>query len=101
MMAKMGLNNTPEFSELEKFFEGFKKQITQVIQIQAEAKVHAAAVVHKISTEGLPPPAGGAAPVTSIPETPAGAAAPGLVPGGESPTLGAPPPAPADIGKAA
>ena len=85
LMATLGQNNTPEFKELEKFFEGFKKQLTEVIQIQAEAKVHTQAVIQKIGQEGLPP--GEGAEVQSVPEAPAAATAPGLVPGGEAPTL--------------
>jgi hypothetical protein len=55
MATKMGQNNTPQFGELDKFFNGFKKQLEQVIQIQAQAKAAQAAVMEKVRTEGLPP----------------------------------------------
>lgn len=89
MMAQLGQNNSPQFSELEKFFQGFKKQLTEVVQIQAEAKVHAAAVAHKISTEGLPPQGAGSPPaeVAPVEAPPQGTTAPGLTPGGTVPTL--------------
>ena len=53
-----GLAKSPQFAELNKFYEGFKKQLQQVAQIKASAEAAHNAVVNKIRAEGLPPDAG-------------------------------------------
>lgn len=79
--AQMGLNKDPKFGELDKFAAGFKDQLAQVVQINAEGAAAQAAVQQKISTEGLPqePDTGQSAqpldvasgiPVTPSPEVP-------------------------------
>ena len=34
-----GADKTPQFKELQKFYDGFKKQLAQVVQINANAQV--------------------------------------------------------------
>ncbi len=50
--AALGQNKLPAFAEEEKFYEGFKKQLAQVIQIRQEAAVAQAAVAHQVRMEG-------------------------------------------------
>jgi len=45
--VKMQQNNTPQFGELDKFYKSFKKQIEEVVQIQAQAQAAQAAVIAK------------------------------------------------------
>ena len=52
--AAQGLNRDPAFAELEKFAMGFKKQLTEVVQINTEAQAVTEAVKQKIRAEGLP-----------------------------------------------
>jgi hypothetical protein len=49
------LQKNPAFGELEKFAAGFKKQLTEVVQINAEAQAAQQAVQQKIRSEGLLP----------------------------------------------
>lgn len=49
--AAQGMNKLPIFKDLEKFFEGFKKQLGEVVQIRAEAKVAQAAVANQVRAE--------------------------------------------------
>lgn len=55
--AAQGLNRDPAFAELEKFALGFRQQLAQVVQINAEAQVAEEMVKQTIRTEGLPPEA--------------------------------------------
>lgn len=55
--ASQGLNRDPAFGELEKFALGFRQQLAQVVQINAEAQVAEEMVKQTIRTEGLPPEA--------------------------------------------
>lgn len=55
--AAQGLNRDPAFGELEKFAIGFRDQLAQVVQINAEAQVAEEMVKQTIRTEGLPPEA--------------------------------------------
>lgn len=57
MATKMGQDNTPQFGELDKFYKGFRKQLEQVVQIQAQAQAAQAVVKQKVAAEGLPPAA--------------------------------------------
>lgn len=78
--TKAGQNNTPQFGELDKFYKGFKKQLEQVVQIQAQAKAAQTAVMEKVRTEGLPPQAGPTAP-TDVPiDAPTNIPGPNLAP---------------------
>lgn len=52
--AAQGLNRDPAFAELEKFAVGFRDQLAQVVQINAEAQVAEEMVKQTIRTEGLP-----------------------------------------------
>lgn len=52
--ASQGLNRDPAFGELEKFALGFRQQLAQVVQINAEAQVAEQMVKQTIRTEGLP-----------------------------------------------
>lgn len=54
--AAQGLNKQPAFKELAKFFEGFKKQLVDVVQIRESAAVAQQAVAAKIRTEPVPAP---------------------------------------------
>lgn len=60
----MGLNKNPQFNELEKFAEGFKKQLAQVVQINAQMNASQTAVMDAVRREGLPPDEG------AVPEQP-------------------------------
>ncbi len=51
----LGLQKDPNFKELQKFYEGYKGQLTQVVQIQADAAAAQAAVVAKVKSEGNQP----------------------------------------------
>ena len=53
--SAQGLQKNPAFGELEKFAEGFKKQLTEVVQINAEAQAAQEAVQQQIRSEGLLP----------------------------------------------
>lgn len=53
--TQLGQNNTPQFGQLDKFYQGLKKQVEEVVQIQAQAKIAQDAVQAKIRQEGLPP----------------------------------------------
>jgi len=55
--AAQGLNRDPAFAELEKFALGFRQQLAQVVQINAEAQVAEQMVTQTIRAEGLPPEA--------------------------------------------
>ena len=79
--TQLGQNNTPQFGELDKFYKGFRKQLEQVVQIQAQAKAAQAAAMAQVRAEGIP---GGAAPVEEavLPEdAPVPIDAPDNVPG--------------------
>jgi hypothetical protein len=84
MVAKQGKEQDPGIKELNKFYEAFKKDLTQVVQIQAEAKVAHAAVVQKIAAEGLP--------ADAVAPAPSPAAAPSPAPAPVSPLPGDPTP---------
>lgn len=49
--AESDLAKTPQFKELQKFYDGFKQQLAQVIQIKEQAKVAGAAVADQIRRE--------------------------------------------------
>lgn len=51
LAAAQGLNKLPAFKELEKFYEGFKKQLSEVVQIREAAKVAQQAVAQQVRTE--------------------------------------------------
>lgn len=90
----MGLNKNPQFRDIEKFALGFKKQLAQVIQINAHMEASQNAVMDTIRREGLPPDEAGAASETP-PDQSLGAAQPGSAmpqsisapPQGEAPAL--------------
>lgn len=52
--ATQGLNKQPAFKEIEKFYEGFKKQLGEVVQIREAAKVAQQMVVKSVRAEGTP-----------------------------------------------
>ena len=64
--SAMGLMKDPNFRELEKFALGFKKQLTEVIQIAEQMQAAHQVVMDTIRSEGLPPEATN--PTPSIPE---------------------------------
>jgi hypothetical protein len=68
--SSMGLNKNPMFGELEKFATGFRKQLAQVVQINAQVSAAHDAVINKIRTEGLPPDEGAAPEAAPAPEVP-------------------------------
>jgi hypothetical protein len=51
--TQLGQNKDPRFKELEKFYEGFKGQLTQVVQIIAEAAAAQQSVTQRIQQEGI------------------------------------------------
>ena len=65
--AAQGLNRDPAFAELEKFALGFRQQLAQVVQINAEAQVAEEMVKQTIRTEGLPPEAAQSLETAQIP----------------------------------
>ena len=83
--AAMGLNKDPNFQELEKFALGFKKQLTQVVEINAQMQAAQQTVMDTIRREGLPPETGEAAP--AAPMAPAPLGLPATEPTGEAPAL--------------
>lgn len=72
MAAATDLRKTPQFKELEKFYEGFKNQLAQVVQINAEAKVATDAVTSQIRNEGIASPAAPASTLDESAAAPAG-----------------------------
>ncbi len=57
--TQLGQNNTPAFADLDKFYKGFKKQLEEVIQIQAQAQAAQESVKQKVREEdGLAQPEG-------------------------------------------
>jgi len=60
-----GMNKLPAFQELDKFYQGFKNQFAQVVQIRAEAKVVQEQAAQMVRMEGGAAEMGGAAPVAS------------------------------------
>lgn len=69
LAMQQGLNKEPAFKELEQFYEGFKKQLAQVVQIRQEAAVAQQMAAHAVRTEGtVPPPA--ASDTSVAPSTP-------------------------------
>jgi hypothetical protein len=90
MGESMGLNKNPQFNELEKFAEGFKKQLSQVVQINAQMQASQSAVMDAVRREGLPPDeasAGEAAPDQSLETALAVPSIPTAPPQGEAPAL--------------
>lgn len=51
LATQQGLNKEPAFKELEKFYEGFKQQLGQVVQIRQEAAVAQQAAAAAVRTE--------------------------------------------------
>lgn len=51
MAAQTDVAKTPQFKELQKFYDGFKNQLAQVVQIKEQAKVAATAVADQIRIE--------------------------------------------------
>lgn len=64
----LGQNKLPAFAEEEKFYEGFKKQLAQVVQIRTEAAVAQQAVAARVRSESGPNGATG--PNGTAPEIP-------------------------------
>jgi hypothetical protein len=83
--SAMGLNKDPNFQELEKFALGFKKQLTQVVEINAQMQAAQQTVMDTIRREGLPPETGEAAP--AAPMAPAALGLSATEPTGEAPAL--------------
>jgi hypothetical protein len=86
----MGLNKNPQFKELEKFALGFKKQMAQVVQINAEMQASQTAVMDAIRREGLAPEgpeAGAEAPDQILESALPGSAVPTEPLQGEAPAL--------------
>lgn len=54
--AQTDLAKTPQFKELQKFYEGFKAQLAEVVQIKEHAKVAAQAVTQQIQGEDAAAP---------------------------------------------
>lgn len=67
--AALGQNKLPAFAEEEKFYEGFKKQLAEVVQIREQAKVAQSMVTDVVRTEAPGPNGSAPAPAeaTSIP----------------------------------
>lgn len=69
-------NKLPALKEFSKFFDGFKKQLAQVVQIQAQAAAAHDAVLAKVRQEsGMVPPPNGTTPAVA-PALPNGAPPP-------------------------
>lgn len=58
LAAATDVAKTPEFKELEKFYQGFKGQLAEVVEITAQAKVAGDAVAQQIRTEDAAAPDG-------------------------------------------
>ena len=82
MGAAVGMTKDPNFQELEKFAMGFKKQLAQVVQINAQMDATSALVQNTIRREGLPPDTGEetAPPLETAAGVPAIPSAPSPVP---------------------
>ena len=85
--AAMGLNKDPNFQELEKFAMGFKKQLTQVVQINADMQAAQQTVMDTIRREGLPPETAQGAPAPALETAPGVPEIPAMPPAGEAPAL--------------
>lgn len=83
--SAMGLMKDPNFRELEKFALGFKKQLTQVIQINEQMQAAQQVVMDTIRREGLPPET--TAPTPPMPEQIPVAPEIPTTPTGEAPAL--------------
>ena len=67
----MGMSNQPAFKELEKFYEGFKKQLGQVVQIREESKIAQQAAMAAVRSEQVAAqPAAEPVPVAPTPNIP-------------------------------
>lgn len=64
---QQGQNKIPAFQEVEKFYEGFKKQLGQVVQIREEAKVAQQMVTAQVRTESATPQSAAIPPAEDIP----------------------------------
>lgn len=84
-MVQLGQNQSAEFKEFNKFYQGFKKQFIEVIQIHAHAALAQKLATEKLAAEHragvIPGSTGGSA--VSVPATPA--------PTGGQPGSGGPP----------
>jgi|688.fasta_scaffold22587_5 hypothetical protein len=83
--ASMGMDKDPNFRELEKFALGFKKQLTEVVQINEEMQAAQQVVMDTIRREGLPPEV--PAEVPALETAPAVPEIPATAPTGEAPAL--------------
>lgn len=59
---QLGLGNQKPFQQLQKFYEGFKKQVEQVVKINAQAAAAQTAVTDRLRAEGAASPDGLAGP---------------------------------------
>ncbi len=55
---QLGMDKTPEFKALADFFEAFKKDVEQVVQVNQEIATSTEFAQQKIQQEGLPPAEG-------------------------------------------
>lgn len=59
-LTELGQNKGADFDELDKFYQGFKKQLAEVVQIHEQAAAAEQAVTQQIRSEGAPQAAPGA-----------------------------------------
>ena len=52
--TKLGQNKTPQFKEIEKFYQQFKQQLAQVVQIRAQAQVQQAMLQDQMRSGVMP-----------------------------------------------
>jgi hypothetical protein len=76
MGMAVGLGKDPNFQEIEKFALGFKKQLTQVIEINEQMQAAQQVVMDAIRREGLPPESASPTPEMPPMAAPAPAAPP-------------------------
>ena len=56
LATKMGQDKAPQFKELDKFYQGFKSQLQQVVAIQADAQVQQAVMADQLRAQQTPIP---------------------------------------------
>lgn len=71
MATKMGQNKSPQFAEVDKFYQGFKKQLQDVVAIQANAQVQQAVMADQLRQQQQQPIPEDSAPVASEQPLPA------------------------------
>ena len=98
-MVELKQNTTPQFKELNKFYDGFKKQFTEVLQIRAQAQVAGRVVAAHLKAEHHAGVVPGSDPGATAAPAPGGAIVPpiGGADSGGPPGPVTPFPAPAQV----